>query len=485
MEKRKHKLIMRAIIMGLMTIFTVVSSVGLLTGCGRKRVDIPPSDEYNIYMHFGTLPTLYAAAHLFSHETPSYIFFSRRNTFDIEKVPSHVQLFATSIASNDVIISAARDLVRDINKNYPEAVFHFFVDDFRLMAAYYALLTNGIPESRYDITLFSDGGGTYGASFTRNYADSFHYTMAIGGEMTLFEVEQDGYANWVQATEDFNAILADFKARPNVSRDGHSVLYGDGSGVFMFHETGRLPADTPLEYQNTYICDRYSFIAAQRPNVRFWMQFPEYPWMRDDVTFEVRSQLLRATLSKVAPADIVERLTPINKDAFFNAVIDNSANQVEGEPVSRELLDSLLLGNDKPALIISGANLGAAAINYFGHGSNYFPDTIIPQIIADFGSEYKLFFKPHPSFTADNKKIEGKGITVLPAQLPMDVLLWAYPDISIGGYNSSLYMSVRDAAQVKFFIERIGEEGHLDNILFVLEQNGFYQSVSEKYCMHD
>jgi len=116
-----------------------------------------------------------------------------------------------------------------------------------------------------------------------------------------------------------------------------------------------------------------------------------------------------------------------------------------------------------------------------GYGADYFPETIISQIIADFGNDYKLFFKPHPSFIADNNKIKNKEITVLPAQLPMDVLLWAYPDVSIGGYNSSLYLSVRDAGQVKFFIERIGEEGHMDNILFVLDKNGFYQNVTKRY----
>jgi hypothetical protein len=63
----------------------------------------------------------------------------------------------------------------------------------------------------------------------------------------------------------------------------------------------------------------------------------------------------------------------------------------------------------------------------------------------------------------------------------MEVLLWAYPNVYIGGYNSSLYLSVHDAGQVKFFIERIGEEGHMDNILYVLEQNGFYQNATKRY----
>ena len=483
---KKRTLAKRAICF-CMIAFMVVGSAGIFfAGCVIKRVTIPPSDEYNIYMHFGTLPTLYAAAHVFSHTTPSYIYFSRKNTFDMDKMPAHVQLFARNEANNNNIIGAAKDLIRDINKEYPKAVFHFYVDDFRLMAAYYALLTNGIPESRFDITIFSDGGGTYGAALTRNYADSFHYTMSINGEMEYFEPKQNGFLNWQQAKKDFEDILADFKARPNVSRDGGNLLYGDGSGTHLI-DKGKypLPSDAPLHDANSFGCDRYAFIAAQRPNVRYWMQFPEYIWMRDDIGFEVRSQLLRATLSKVAPVDIVEALTPINREAFFNAVINNPENQVAGEPVDRELLDSLLLNTAKPPLIISGANLGAGAINYFGHGANYFPDVIIEQIKADFGAEYTLFFKPHPSFTADNNKIKNKGITVLPAQLPMDVLLWAYPDIAIGGYNSSLYMSVRDSNQVKFFIERIGEEGHLDNILFVLEQNGFYQSVSQKYCLHE
>jgi len=454
-----------------------------LIGCGNGRIssDIPPSDEYNIHMHFGTLPTLYGATHLFSHTTPSYIFFSRKDTFDITKTPEHVQMFLEGPSNNDTIISEAKKLVGKLNGESPDCVINFFIDDFRMMIAYYALLTNGIPESRFNITLVSDGGGTYGAAFTRNYADSFHYTMAIDGEQTLFEVEQSGIENWNKAKEDFEWILADFKERPNISRDGHSIVYGDGSGVKKFHETGTLPAGEPLHYQNTYSVDRYSHIAAQAPNVRYWMQYPEYYWLYGDVSAEVRSQILRATYSKVSPVDILESLSPTHKEAFFEAVLNNTANKIEGQPATREILDSMLLNTDKPPLIISGANLGAAAINYFGHGPNHFPETIVGQIIEDFGDDYTLLFKPHPSFTADNAKLAAKGIASLPAQLPMEVLLWAYPGVSIGGYNSSLYLSVRDAGQVKFFIDRIGEEGHLDSILYLLDDNGFYQNASKRY----
>jgi hypothetical protein len=486
MEKQNsyRKWIERAICLGIMIILVVCSSISFYTigySKGRLGINIPPSDEYNIYMHFGTLPTLYAATHIFTHTTPSYLFFSRQDTFDISKMPKHVQVFLESTANNDLIISKARELVHDINSKSPASVINFFVDDFRLMVAYYALLTNGIPESRFNITLFSDGGGTYGASFTRNYADSFHYTMSINDIQQSFNVKQSGIENWNIASTHFEQILTDFIEHPDVSRAGQSILYGDGSGVFMFHPSGVRPPNEPLHYVNSFSVDRYSFIAAQRPNVRFWMQYPEYCWLRDDVSAEINSQILRATLSKVTPVDIVETLSLTHREAFFNAVLNNPTYQLEGQPATHEILDSMLLNTEKPVLIISGANLGTAAINYFGNGPDHFPETIINQIIKDFGNDYTLLFKPHPGFTADNNRIAAKGIGILPAQLPMEVLLWAYPNVFVGGYNSSLYLSVHNAGQVKFFIERIGEEGHLDNILYVLEQNGFFQNATKRY----
>lgn len=82
-------------------------------------------------------------------------------------------------------------------------------------------------------------------------------------------------------------------------------------------------------------------------------------------------------------------------------------------------------------------------------------ETRVNALMEHFGEEYTYLYKPHPSWPASKVQgrteyLESKGITELPAQTPMEVILIAYPQVNLGGYKSSLYMNIT-GEHVKFF----------------------------------
>lgn len=62
-----------------------------------------------------------------------------------------------------------------------------------------------------------------------------------------------------------------------------------------------------------------------------------------------------------------------------------------------------------------------------------------------YGSEYDVFFKPHP---ADNSSSDYEkqfpGLTLLPGQMPFEIFVWSLLDEVnlIGGYPSTTFLSV-------------------------------------------
>ena len=62
-------------------------------------------------------------------------------------------------------------------------------------------------------------------------------------------------------------------------------------------------------------------------------------------------------------------------------------------------------------------------------------------------------YKPHPSALPDENQeqfLNDLGIQVLPGTIPMEALCFIYPNLNLGGFCSSLYMSV-DKGKTKFF----------------------------------
>ena len=400
-----------------------------------------------VYFTFGTLPTLYASLHFLSHSNPSYVFFTRNDTFDVEQMPNHVTqirdvTYGTLPPAE--IAEIARETIAELEETYNSPNFHFFVDDLRVLLPYYALMRNDIPESRFRITLLSDGVGTYAGMFTGNGVDNRF-------------VGPNGFNNWRDRRTDFQNFWL-----PLIKSDTQL---------------------TASNYEAILLNFDLAYIAAQRPNVEYWMQFPEFGFLREGVMLEVKAELLRTNLVKVMPFNMLDNLSSARKDIFFDATIGNPSFAIGEEVSLRDKLDDLF-DSEKPVMIISGTHAGG--ISGGGHGVAGFL-AALEQIVNTFGDDYVLMYKPHPSWNsslAGNLPIiefmADNDIFILPPRLPMEVLMWAYPEVFIGGYASSLYMSAR-VEQVRFSIGNFAAGGDTHNIMYVLYQMGFFANMEHAF----
>ena len=101
------------------------------------------------------------------------------------------------------------------------------------------------------------------------------------------------------------------------------------------------------------------------------------------------------------------------------------------------------------------------------------------KVKANYGNRYNIFFKPHPNQMPTGEYLsyitDMLGFQVLPATLPMESLLWVYPELKIGGYSSSLYMSTA-TGQTLFFLNTEDQNG-LSVPLPILYNQGHFSGV--------
>jgi hypothetical protein len=84
---------------------------------------------------------------------------------------------------------------------------------------------------------------------------------------------------------------------------------------------------------------------------------------------------------------------------------------------------------------------------------------------ATYGSTYNIIYKPHPvsyksHLSSETEELLLKhSIPKLPADLPIEALLFAYPDVYIGGYFSSIFFTIT-GDRVKFLITKSIDSTH-------------------------
>lgn len=91
---------------------------------------------------------------------------------------------------------------------------------------------------------------------------------------------------------------------------------------------------------------------------------------------------------------------------------------------------------------------------FFGNGSEEGFKNTIREICNKYQNEYEILYKPHPSALPDEnqeKILEENNIKILPGKIPMEAISFIYPELKLGGYASSLYMSVDKGKTLFFF----------------------------------
>lgn len=372
----------------------------------------------NIYATHGSLPTLYALLNAYADESESYMWYERATTVpDTSALPSHIKLM-TPLGSDPFNLQKRMDEVGEIIKANPYAHFNLYCDDIRAQYEIQLLVYNGLSRDRYNVYLVSDGTGTY------TWFDSYFKDSTAATE------------NWDKYVAEYNTAIEN--AKNGIISDN---LYKENTAGLL-----------------------YCFVSPTlNDNVEHWVQYKDILVSNNS---EINSKL---NFVEKKPYDMYNALSDEKKAEFLSVMGADKATCDE----------KYFPNNGKKYIVILGA---AANENGEGRVDGTFEDAM-DQVLQDYGDDYVFYYKPHPVWPAS--KVEGRedylksrGIVELPAQLPMEVLMWAYPEVGIGGYTSTTYLSAFKG-NVKFFFANKKED--LLNVVTTLLDEGLLGDNIEFY----
>ena len=203
--------------------------------------------------------------------------------------------------------------------------------------------------------------------------------------------------------------------------------------------------------------------AAQQDNAEWWGAFPETLVSLDT---KVNAEIEKAHLIKKLPENMWADLSDEQKRNFLDSV-----------SFDKESFDQTYFAKSGKYLIVTGTN------PYTGSFTAVEFLNVLDKIVTDYPN-YNILFKPHPAsvptppgFNQSDGVYEymvEHDIAILPGRLPMEVISWVYGDALIGGFDSSLYMSV-PGKNVAFFIAENSES--LSVVTKTLYDSGMFDNI--------
>lgn len=420
------------------SIYNEICTIADSVNVGEK--DESFTGNINIYMNWGTVSPLYSLLNVFmdideakkngTEPTKSFMWYERPSTADEKLLPENVTLMNdidekyNSGKLNAENTKKCMGYVKKVYETYPNAHYTLFTDDLRAQYELCLMTYNGIPESQYNVILGSDGIASY--TTMNSYLLSGLDQDKVGEsteESGKFNDKWNYYAYWYHEYK---------KRMANHDFWDQRFLNSNGGGTYIMWEE------------------------ASQDNVEYWIQWPQLLKVNVGGLQELLNE--KMNLVEKHHNDMYASLSDKSKEDFLNLVLAGAfkgSDYPEGTNF-KELYDTTYMpgyaDKSKKYMIISGTSQAGEGDTT---GKNF--EARVDAVIKEFGDEYTYLYKPHPRWPASSiqgrqEYLDSKGIVELPAQTPMEVLLWTYPEVYVGGYSSSLYMSATTKGQVKFFL---------------------------------
>ena len=407
-----------------------IETIAANTNVGEK--DESFTGNINVYMNWGTVSPLYSLLNVYTdideakkegrEPTKSFMWYERAATANEKLLPENVTLMNNidakynNGANNAENTKQCMGFFRKVYETYPNAHYTLFTDDLRAQYEFLMMNYNGVPKEQYNVVLGTDGTATY--SMIKNYLYKNSDPTDVDQVMGDVNSNWDWYAYWYHEYQ---------KRISNHQVEQSRFINTNGGASFVVWEQ------------------------ASQDNVEYWVQWPQL--MVSDV--EGLNEYLQSKMHIVEKHhnDMYAALSEESKKEFLNLVLAGSFRDTEypTDTDFKAMYDEQYFpgySEGKKYMIISGTSKD---------GENPAFEESVDAVMNYFGDEYTYLYKPHPAWPAKNVEgreeyLKSKGIVELPAQTPMEVILWTYPNVNVGGYNSSLYMSATTKGQVKFFL---------------------------------
>ncbi|MCX4313704.1 MAG: hypothetical protein OSJ83_07610 [Clostridia bacterium] len=354
-------------------------------------------DVYEIYATYATLPTLYSGLNMVLNDNEKFIWFGRSGTLSVDILEANDKITLSEYISNTSklaidVVNEIKDYAVSVLKKDRDAHFRLYVDDFRHWIEITTLCELGLNSDRYEVYYCSDGTYTYTKQYSYRNGPFSTYQNVVAKRNEMIE-----------------------NARLNVYANDDTDNYMNGGSV------------TTMDFNDDFI-----IAGASEKNIYYWAQYPEF------VSSE--SKEIQAVFY-----DVIDKQLPELMYAALNAEQKNKFLELVN--FDKATFDSTYFNknNSKQYLIVTGTSPYTSSTYQY-----------IQKVNAKYGEEYNIVFKPHPSAVPagqDAADLADLGIDILPGRLPMEVILWVYPECKTGGYNSSLYMSAPKGNTLFFFAE--------------------------------
>lgn len=340
--------------------------------------------QYYFYTTFGTMPTLYAGLHLLSHDHPSFFFYERPRTFDPAEFPAHATAMTASDRSNPLPNDEALEIADKIKARILEI-------NAERPTAVFGLWTDDLRcRLGYD----------------------WFVAQGIDSARVKVTMLSDGTATY----NNFHSYFGD-----PATAEQHWNEYAAQVEALDWNHGGRYPATRAPEAFSSYM---WPYYLATRPNYRLMLQNGEL--LQSSGPF-MTAQLHKMQIESVQPYRMLDALSQKARERFYEMAgfdFDHFAALFDASP--------------KKNLIIIGTSHRSAE-------SEEQQADYVARIAAQYGSEYDLFFKPHP---ADGSSAgypdRFPSLTLLPGQMPFEIFVWSLLEKVdlLGGYPSTVFLSV-------------------------------------------
>ena len=340
--------------------------------------------DYYFYAAFGTMPALYSGLHLLSHDKPSYFFYERPQTFDPELFPDYAKVFTAANPN----AGATTEEIYEMGRQMKRRILEINAED---------------PTAVFGL-------------YVTDLACRAGYDWFVGQGIDSARVKVTMLSDGTGTYNNFHTFFGDpATAEQNWNDYAAQVEALDWNHGGRYPET-RAPEDL--------VSDEWIAYLSTRPNYRLMLQNSSL--MESSGPF-MTQKLAEMKMESVQPYELLTALPEDAKQEFYR-MANFSYDHF------KDLFDASSKGN----LIVLGTS-------HTTDESRQQQAAYVQRIMDQYGSEYDVFFKPHP---ADNSSSDYEerfpGLTLLPGQMPFEIFVWSLLDEIdlIGGYPSTTFISV-------------------------------------------
>ena len=327
--------------------------------------------EYNVYLTFGTMPSLYSEMSVFLDKTPSFLFVRSAGNFDcscLDKL-KHVAFYYKFTGGDLDYMTDQYKQVRDIliktKKNDHNAKFIVYIDDSRVQYYLKPFSEANALDDISKIIILSEG----------NASKFMYYNLLENDEVNCAE-------KWNQMIE-------------------------------------------KLDDKDLAEIGNYAYWLSTKSNVVY--ELPYFKLLKNNKVPD--SYRKKMHIRDFNVQEMFNKLKPTQKKHLYS-------------------FNDIKIDKSKKYLIIMGTNdFGDLGLTFA------IIENLIDQIYDEY-SDYILLYKSHPiSRIEDNTELlayfKKKKIALLPSKIPLELMLWEYDNISVGGFSSST-ISLIEPSRVKF-----------------------------------